>query len=273
MKKNILLSLAAVLLGLVCSAQNDIKLSVSAPELAHEGDLLTLGMDVVLSDVRPEGNSTIVYVPKISSGEKEAFFEPIAVYSRGRYYSLAREKRNPNPLSGYNYYYKEAPESIKYKSSVPYEDWMDGAEVNVAYQVEGCCGKVKTTGTGDALAVWEEPVPEPVDFVPNFIYVKPSAEPQAKTRSISGEAFVIFRSGKNTLEPNYENNAAELAKIRATIDSVRLDNDVTITGISLVGYSSPDGSYKTFTVCLFLPIIKFIFREDSVSEVVRSGIT
>ena len=245
MKKNVLLSITALLLGTVCFAQSEKKLSVGSVEMAHEGDDLSVSMNVVLSEVDPANNATVVYVPKIFSGENEAALDPIAVYSRGRFYSLAREKRSIEPLEGYNYYYKTAPESIKYKSSVPYEDWMDGASLRIDDYEEGCCGKVRPGDQGVTLATWEEPVPEPVEFVPNFIYVKPDAEAQAKTRSISGEAYVIFRSGKNTLEPNYEGNAGELAKIRATIDSVRLDNDVTITGIVLTGYSSPDGKYTT----------------------------
>lgn len=245
MKKTLIISAIALLTGIACFAQSEKKLSVSSVEIAHEGDLLTLSMNVVLSDVYPDNNVTIVYVPKVVAEGNESAFDPIAVYSRGRFYSLARDKRSADPLEGYNYYYKTAPESIKYKSSVPYEDWMDGAAIRVDDHEEGCCGKVKPGDTGVTIGSWEEPVPEPVEFVPNFVYVKPDAEPQAKTRSISGEAYVIFRTGKNTLEPEYEGNAGELAKIRATIDSVRLDNDVTITGISLIGYSSPDGNYKT----------------------------
>jgi len=65
-----------------------------------------------------------------------------------------------------------------------------------------------------------------------------------KSRSISGQAFVDFEQGRTGIDESYHSNAGELAKIRATIDSVRRDKDITIDRIFLKGYSSPEGKYS-----------------------------
>ena len=81
-------------------------------------------------------------------------------------------------------------------------------------------------------------------YVPYFIYVQPEAEAVVKERAISGEAYVVFKSGATDVDAEYRDNEAELQKIRATIDSVKVDPDITITSIILRGYSSPDGAFS-----------------------------
>lgn len=81
-------------------------------------------------------------------------------------------------------------------------------------------------------------------YVPYFIYLQPEAETIVKERAISGEAYVVFKSGATDVDAAYKDNEAELQKIRATVDSVRVDPDISITSIVLRGYSSPDGTFS-----------------------------
>lgn len=81
-------------------------------------------------------------------------------------------------------------------------------------------------------------------YVPYYMYMQPEAETIVKERAISGEAYVVFKSGATDVDAEYKDNEAELQKIRATVDSVRVDPDISITSIVLRGYSSPDGSFS-----------------------------
>ncbi len=65
-----------------------------------------------------------------------------------------------------------------------------------------------------------------------------------KTRELRGRAFVDFPVNRTEINPDYRNNHVELAKIRASIDSVRNDRDVTITALSIKGFASPEGSWN-----------------------------
>ena len=246
--KKILTIALTLALGFTASAQVLSRLNVTDVTMTHEGYDMSVAMKVDLSKVLPYANTAVTLVPIIFNGENSAELKPMGVYSRGRFYSIAREARTSDPFAAEDLKYldKKAPKELSYADIVPYEEWMDGSKLRIDARITGCCDKPADTETGYVLAEYvepEPPEPEIIEFVPNFIYVQPEANVQAKERSVSGEAFVIFRSGKVNLEPEYENNQAELDKIKATIDSVRLDNDIIITKVTLRGYSSPDGKY------------------------------
>jgi outer membrane protein OmpA-like peptidoglycan-associated protein len=77
-------------------------------------------------------------------------------------------------------------------------------------------------------------------FVPSFI--APVAE-AVKVRDESGSAYLEYPVGSSVLNPDFNNNASELSRIDAMVESVKNDPDATIKGISLIGYASPEGSH------------------------------
>lgn len=248
MKKTVITLLAAIVSLLVCGnagAQADTRYAARNVEIVHEDDALTVSMNLHLSLLEPEKNAEIVLVPVLYNGDDALKLRPVSIYSRGRFYSLARAGRTATPLStaDLQFYVKDKPDVLSYTDSVPYEDWMDGASLRIDTEQSGCCGSFLGHAESEPIAKYEEPEPEIIEYVPDFVYVRPEAEAVVKERSISGEAYVIFKAGKSEVVPDYQDNEAELAKIRATIDSVRFDPDIIITEIALCGYSSPDGKF------------------------------
>ncbi len=65
-----------------------------------------------------------------------------------------------------------------------------------------------------------------------------------KERQLSGRAFIDFPVNKIEIYPDYRSNPRELSVIRATIDSVRLDPDVSVRSMTFKGYASPEGPYN-----------------------------
>ncbi len=103
-------------------------------------------------------------------------------------------------------------------------------------------GGVKTTPVAPPA-----PAPAPkVRYEPKFTpgFIVPMAEP-VKVRNESGSAFLEFPVGKSTINPTFRSNAAELARIDEMVSRVKNDPDATITGITLVGHASPEGSYPS----------------------------
>ncbi len=93
------------------------------------------------------------------------------------------------------------------------------------------------------------PQPEPKQIViyePTFApsFVTPEVE-AVKASSETGKAYLDFAAGRSDIAPNIKNNAAELQKLNALIESVSSNPDATITGIVITGYASPDGNYAT----------------------------
>ncbi|MDE6801982.1 MAG: hypothetical protein K2J06_04360, partial [Muribaculaceae bacterium] len=65
-----------------------------------------------------------------------------------------------------------------------------------------------------------------------------------KEFAIEGTAYVNFPVNRIELFPDYMSNTSELAKITSTIDSIKGDEDVTITSIFIKGFASPEGPYN-----------------------------
>ena len=68
-----------------------------------------------------------------------------------------------------------------------------------------------------------------------------------KRRVLSGHAFLDFPVNETIIYPQYRKNPEELAKIKASIDSVMFDKSVVVTRITLHGYASPESPYSNNT--------------------------
>lgn len=207
--------------------------------ISRSGDFMLIEMDLDLSQVDVRRDEAVLLTPRLTKGDEEKTLPEVGIYGRRRY--IYYERNGLLPANGSeSLAIKEAdkPASHHYRTVVDYEPWMDGAELRLACETFGCCQEV-LSGDEAVLASYNEP-----KFVPQYLYVQPEAE-VVKTRSLSGSAFIDFPVSRTEIKPDYRNNSAELAKIRATIDSVRNDADIRITSLSIKGYASPEGSYES----------------------------
>ena len=88
------------------------------------------------------------------------------------------------------------------------------------------------------------PVAQVADPAWKIGFISPETE-AVKARSESGSAYLEFVVGRWEILSDFRNNAAELQKIRASIETVERNPDATITGISIVGHASPEGTYTS----------------------------
>ncbi|MCS2582274.1 hypothetical protein NXY00_01045 [Bacteroides sp. BFG-551] len=106
----------------------------------------------------------------------------------------------------------------------------------------GCCDVVEEN-SGEMIAKLNI---TPLKLHPAIAYITPEAE-EVKHRAIEGTAFLDFPVNKIAIYPEYRRNLTELAKIRASIDTARNDKNTQLTGITIHGYASPEGSYTNNT--------------------------
>ena len=118
---------------------------------------------------------------------------------------------------------------------------MDLSKLSLSAQSCGCCGEPIAIADVPVIEIDLVPKNRP-SFVPSFAFVQPKAELE-KRREFKGQAYIDFPVNKTELYPDYRRNPQELKKILATIDSVRLDKDVTLKSMTIHGYASPEGSY------------------------------
>lgn len=240
MKTICLYSLLA-LLPLVPVAADEVKrlpggAEVSGVDIRKQRDSVVIRMNLNLSGMEVGRNRSIVVAPLFYAEGEEEWLPAIEVMGRTRYLYYQRNEESLYADSPYTIIKKDknATQQVGYQVSVPYRKWMDRASLVVAEDT--CqCGEV-SKGNSILLAHAD------LVFTPRLAYISPQAETR-KTRALSGEAYLDFPVNKTVIYPEYRRNTAELAKIRATIDTIRTDKDFSITRISLKGYASPEGRY------------------------------
>lgn len=211
--------------------------SVPAFTMNRNGKYLTVEMDVGLEELKVESNRAVLLTPRLVNGSDSIELPSIGIYGHQRYYYYMRN--GLNSISGDTemaYRASKKPSHVDYDCNVPYEKWMDGAVLKLYRSDWGCCHKILAQFEGELGRHSEA-------FFPELIFVQPEAEIM-KSRSLSGKAFIDFPVDQTVIYPDYRRNTEELGKIQATIDSVRNDNDVTITSVWLKGYASPESPYK-----------------------------
>lgn len=169
----------------------------------------------------------------------------VRIAGKNRYRMNERRKKLYGSMTGETPYMfrfsKKRRPMIEYSETVPAEKWMSGACVEVRREWQGCAG------CGEVLAdVFLADVPlfkEEKDTVERPHLELMVAEAVEKHRSFTRSAYLNFKAGQSVLLADYMNNPSELARIYSSIDSIRNDEIYRIDEISIVGYSSPEGSY------------------------------
>lgn len=241
--KKIFLIFAALVAVASTQAQTIFNGDVTVKNFSMErnGDNMFVEMDLDVSSLNVHNNRVEIFTPVIVKDDYEQELYSVGVYGRRRYITYVRNgwsilgAQNDVVLRE-----KDCPDVITYKTNVPYEEWMNGAHIRIANSLYGCCNKMLDEQFAD-LGGWEH-----FEYTPKYVYVRPKAE-GVKTRELSGSAFIDFPVSQTVIYPDYRNNRVELAKIIATIDSVRNDADVTITSLWIKGFASPESPYDNNT--------------------------
>ena len=210
--------------------------------LLRDGNEITASMEMDLSDLKLGSNEAAVFVPMVVNGTDTLRLPGVGIYGRTRWYQF--ERLNLRPLSGdgeTSVQYKMRPKMLTYTEKVPFRRWMEGSELILMRTDYGCCGAVPGDFAPALLAGYNM-----TRYEPNYRFIAAVAE-EVKTREISGRAYIDFPVNRTELYPTYRNNPAELAKIIATIDSVRNDKDITVKRIFIKGWASPESPWDNNT--------------------------
>ena len=191
---------------------------------------LTLNMD----SLHLRSNQRLVFTPMVCSKDGQQKLMPqIVVNGRKQDISYRRYAHKDYPDDAQTVRRKNGTaQSYEYNAIVPYEEWMKNADVVIAEDLCGC-GNVEEQ---DQTVIQRL-------RTPYMAYLRPKAEAR-KARTEEGRAFIDFPVDKTTLYPDYRNNPRELDKIVNTINLVKEDKNVSITGIEIHGYASPEAPYN-----------------------------
>lgn len=212
------------------------KVTIDSVSVANNGRQLFLSMTLDVSKLKVKSDGEVHLSPVIALNADSLYLPQIILAGRGRHYRILRN----NITFGEGELYRAGKtKRIHYRAVVPMATWMENANLVLNEDVYGCLCKLKDD-SNDLLATFDF---SPKTYQPHLVFVAPKAEAR-KERKLEGQAYIDFPVDKTTIYPDYRRNRTELAKIRATIDSVRLDNDITINSVWLKGYASPESPYS-----------------------------
>lgn len=204
---------------------------------------LTIRMELILQEnLKLASNNAATLTPFLESQGKTKVLPAIVIYGRKR--QLVNQRNHQNPEGTYTIirHKRHEEQKIDYLIQLPYEAWMRQADLKLNVDMCGCCDVVEESN-GEMITKLNI---EPLKLYPAIAYITPKAE-GVKHRAVEGTAFLDFPVNKTIIYPEYRRNSAELAKIRASIDTVRNDKNTQLTGIKIHGYASPEGGYANNT--------------------------
>lgn len=213
------------------------EVGVSNARVVRDGSNVVVDVDIILDDLKVKSTKAVLLTPFLVNGEDSLALPSVGIYGRQRYYYY---RRGGSMISGEgesSFMTGKDLGTVPYHAMTAYKEWMNGCRLVLTRSDYSCCEEKTGAQSSDLVsnALW-------IPGTPALIYVSPKAE-KTKARSLSGIAYIDFPVDRTEIHPDYHNNIAELGKIRATIDSVRNDKDITVTSIKLKGFASPEGTY------------------------------
>ncbi len=201
--------------------------------------LLHINMNLQLTrELDLRSNQYVTLTPVIRGGGQERMLPDVYVYGRKR--EIVSERNDLLPLDAYRIMRRSrhSEQNIPYQASAAYEPWMRDAQL---YLEEDWCG---CDNRQEANHEWLlAGIPGFIDesYVPRTqgVYQVPDQE-MVKNRFKESSAYIDFPVNRTELHPDFRNNPAELARIRASIE----DSDMQeVSRITIHGYASPEGGY------------------------------
>jgi len=235
----------------------------------RQDSCMVLDMNIDLNEVRLAPDCTVYLYPWLRNGSDSLMLAPVMLngpqsdlmYRRRKAlgkvdsrvekcppYVVLREGDHPLPCINYK------------KTDIPYQSWMDSAKVVlhdesynadarlVSFRMETekippvVIVKVNTITIHDTIRI-EKEVNRPV-------YVRAPAPVVEKKKEIVTEhagyrADIYFPVGGMKILPEHELNREAWHVFVSELDSLRSGGGSTVMGITVTGYSSPEGSYES----------------------------
>lgn len=216
-------------------------------EVVKDAREVNLNMNIVLDSTKIRTQHTVSLTPVIISkdGKDTTAFGAVIVDGRTRHKVFIRRDRldgtDPKRDSALAIIQRKnrKEQTYTYVSSVPYSRWMLDGRIGVLECVKGCadCGE----GKSDTTFV-EQVLPE---FIPVWktTVMQPEPEP-IKKREESRIARLQFRWDKYDILPEWQGNDVVLDTVTNSIALVKGKDYISITGIYVAGFASPEGTYE-----------------------------
>lgn len=222
-----------------------VNVKVLDEEVKKNGREVNVRLTLDLTDVKVGGQESFHLYPAVvaKEGTKELLLAPVVVDGKTRSRVHRREKAltGASATDGAHTVLQRKSgkqQVVEYAATLPYEPWMAQSRLVLREQVTGCRECIHSSGE-------EAPVKDTFLrlFQPRYVtaFVQPDKE-TVKVRNEVRVARLQFRQNSYKIEPGYKNNGSELSTVSSSIELVKTNPDLSITGVYITGYASPEAS-------------------------------
>jgi len=241
-KKLIYLIIALVAVIAPAHAQkfmNDA-LTLSDVTLWQQGESLYVGMTMDMKNLTVGSARSLSLVPLLTDGQHNVPLQEIIINGKRREKAyirgLAMSKQEPTAIIvPYN-----KRETLNYTQVIPYQPWMANASLQLVETLCGCGNYQEMTAQELITNDVSTEAKRLSAMSPLVAYIQPTVE-VVKTRSEQYEAHLDFPVNKYVILTDFMNNHSELVNIHSMFDKIQNDKNLTVTGISIEGFASPEG--------------------------------
>lgn len=204
-----------------------------------KGDSLYVNIDMNIQKVKMKAQKALLLTPVVQAGQQVQELPSVMISGKRKFKAYNRSLAyGAAPVafismrSG-----KHEDAIINYSYVVPFQPWMETANVALKEEIYGCVNCQKMIAWIPLL----DNINLPIEVLPMMVtYVTPPVE-TVKNRDMHGKAFLDFPVGKSNILPDFRRNPTELGKIQSVVEQVKNNRYATITSIDLIGYASPEG--------------------------------
>lgn len=232
-------------------AQEKYKEQIQFKDLSIErlGDKVGVALSVDVSQLMLKRNHAVIITPVIRSNQTGDTYEMKSLLINGsrkqKFYDRAvvtgdlKSFGVPEGLVAVKRV-NNSEQQISYYESAPLQAWMEDASLEVKEEVIGCasCGILT-----DVLPLKDHLFPKYVEPEYKLTYIVPEAE-AVKRRTERFSASFSYVVNRTELRSDFGDNAKEFARVDKLVKDLKDDKNITVTGIVIDGYASPEGGYK-----------------------------
>lgn len=235
--------LAACPMAVLGQTQYLESLAVENRSVEKVGRNVQVSADIRLDEMKLNRQQTLRLVPVLVSadGTEQMELDPILIDGK------VRSKVNERKVALGDLVEEEGvqrltrrngePQTVEYRTEVPFNRWMVNGRLELRGYVTGCaeCSEGDEVLAAGGILPYQDPVLAVSPFV------QPEEEEVKRRSEVKMARLEYPVNGYNVLL-NFRKNRAELDSVQHSLETVKRNLNLTVTGIYVTGYASPEGS-------------------------------
>lgn len=242
--------LYSLILGLLCTtgwAQNDKSLELSSPTVRLINNTVAIEFQGWIGKKYTGQNYQMHLIPVLRNRADSVLLPEILVQGRLNRILQTRAVRAGETSLPENTITVPKGSSFTYQMEIPYEDWMNGANLDLLVYKEGCCNTLfqKKHPILPQIALREK-----IDVIAtpdaNMETVKKEPVSAPTIPVLKREKFAVeFKVSSIEMLPDFGNNRSELNRLKELLKKQsQPGSSMKFDRIEIVGYASPEGPAK-----------------------------